>query len=300
MKKNNSAKFLLLLGWLLLGLLRPAMAQRANPDALADRNAKLEVLLLEYKQQLVKADVTIERLNKENKTLTRQINQLMSKENKTRTDINQLVQERNQLLSNKIRLEATIKKRANTVKLLEETNKQLKRDNQRLQSNNDMLEEAAAIADTIQRYQGLTILRQEESMRSMMSNYAQKCSEVTGQYKSPLSRDVLNIVFDGTEKGPENRYIESLTVSACFQIPDEQASEKVIVYFTLYDRDSKKAVRRIRFPVPKTQINSNISYYEGTHRIETQGQLQLSDDIKYYYEITYLEHILAKGTISAS
>ena len=133
-----------------------------------------------------------------------------------------------------------------------------------------------------------------------MSNYSQKCSEITGQYKSPLSRDVLNVVLDGTDKGPENKNIESLTVAACFQLPKEESRERVLVYFTLYDKNTEKAIRRIKFAVPKTHKNNNISYYEGTHNIDTKGTLRLSDEIKYYYEITYLENVIAKGTINPS
>ncbi len=276
--------------------------QRANPDAMAARNTKLEILLLEYKEQLNKANTTINRLNTENHTLKKEINILMGKKDKTRFDIDKLVQERNRLLSNKIRLQRTLKQRELTVKLLAETNDKLKKDNEVLQTNNIMLEEAAVIADTIQRYQGMTILQQEENIKELISNYAQKCSEVTGQYKSPLSRDVLNVVLDGSEKGPENNFIESLTVSACFQISAAQANERVIVYFTLFEKGNyrNKIVRKVRFAIPKTHVNSNISYYEGSHRLDTKGQLKLSDEVKYYYEITYLEDIIAKGTINPS
>jgi hypothetical protein len=285
---------------LLLFLSGSILAQRANPDALANRNAKLEILLLEYKEQLQKNDTRIKELYTKNRTLKKGINTLMGKKDKTGVDINQLMKERNQLLSNKLQIEKTLKQRDITIKLLEDTNRKLQKDNAVLQTNNAILEEAASVADTIQRYQDIRIKKQAKSIQTLIDNYSQKCSEITGQYKSPLSRDILNVVLDGSEKGPNNKNIESLTVSACFQLPTETAKEKVIVYFTLFDKKNEKAIRRIRFAVPKTENLDNISYYEGRHRIDTKGQLQLSDGVKYYYEITYLENIIAKGAINPS
>ncbi|MGB0864258.1 MAG: hypothetical protein ACPGXZ_15140, partial [Saprospiraceae bacterium] len=219
---------------------------------------------------------------------------------KTGVDIEQLMKERNQLLSNKLQIEKTLKQRDITIKLLEDTNRKLQKDNAVLQTNNAILEEAASVADTIQRYQNQRIEEQAKSIQTLIENYSQKCSEITGQYKSPLSRDILNVILDGSEKGPNNKNIESLTISACFQLPTETAREKVIVYFTLFNRKNDKAIRRIKFAIPKTENQDNISYYEGRHRIKTQGSLRLSDEVKYYYEITYLENVIAKGAINPS
>ena len=148
--------------FIFLSITVASFGQRANPDALADRNARLEILLLEYKEQLLKSENNIKRLYSENQTLKRQINSLMGKKNKSRGDIEQLMRERSQLLSNKIQLEETMKQRDITIKLLEQTNKQLQKDNAVLKTNNAILEEAASVADTIQRYQDLTIRKQSE------------------------------------------------------------------------------------------------------------------------------------------
>ena len=121
---------------LLLFLTVSGFAQRANPDALANRNAKLEILLLEYKEQLHKNDTRIKELYSKNRTLKKEINSLMGKKNKTGVDIEQLMKERNQLLSNKLQIEKTLKQRDITIKLLEDTNRKLQKDNAVLQTNN--------------------------------------------------------------------------------------------------------------------------------------------------------------------
>lgn len=274
--------------------------QRANPDALAKRNASLEVLLLEYKEQLQKANKNIKRLYAENARIKYEIDALMSKKDKEQSDIDRLMSERSKLLHNKNELEVTLKLREKTIQLLEEANRKLKEDNAMLKSNNAILEEAKMMADTIQQYQEKTIKKQEASIKELSASYGQKCSELTGQYKSPLARNTLNVLMDGSEKGPNNKFIESLTISACFQIPEASAKSKVIVYFTLYEHESKKAVRRIRFAVPKTKVSSNGSYYEGSHKINTQSQLKLKDNTQYYYEITYKESVISRGAIKSS
>lgn len=285
---------------LLLVFALSSFGQRANPDALAKRNASLEILLLEYKEQLQKANKNIKRLYAENARIKYEIDALMSKKNKEQSDINRIMSERSKLLHNKNELESTLKLRETTIKLLEEANRKLKEDNAMLKSNNAILEEAKMMADTIQQYQEKTIKKQEASIKELSINYGQKCSELTGQYKTPLTKNSLNVLLDGSEKGPNNKFIESLTVSACFQIPDTKAKNKVIVYFTLYEQDTRKAVRRIRFSVPKTKVSSNGSYYEGTHKINTKSQLQLKDNAQYFYEITYKESVISKGIIKSS
>lgn len=284
----------------LLTITMTGWAQRANPQDIVNRNEKLETLLLEYKQQLQKTDITIKRLQAESWTLKREIGSLTSKKDKSRDDISKLIIERQRLFANKLELEESILQRETTIALLEEANKRLATDNKILKSTNALLEEMAMASDTIQLYQDLTIKEQEENIKELMVFYGQKCSEIIGQYKAPINRDMLNVVMDGEEKGPESKYIESLTITACFQIGELEASEKVLVYFTLFDGDSKKVVRKVRFAVPKTHKNSNISYYEGSHKINTRGKFELSDDVKYYYEITYLEAIIAKGSLNPS
>jgi hypothetical protein len=291
----------MLLVFILLSVVGIMNAQkRANPQDLVDRNEKLEILLLEYKEQLQKTDEIIRRLQQENYSLTKEIGSLTQKKDKSREDIKQLIIERQRLLENKIALEENIQQRETTIQLLEEANKKLAKDNQILKSTNAILEEAAMASDTIQLYLDLTIREQEESIKELMSSYAQRCSEITGQYRTPITRDALNVVLDGEEKGPEGKYIESITVTACFQVSDETSNEKVLVYFTLFDKDTKRVVRKVKFLVPKTYNSNNVSYYEGTHTLNTQGRFILSDTVKYYYEITYLENVVAKGALNPS
>lgn len=284
----------------LLILATATLGQRANPQELVNRNEKLEILLLEYKEQLQKTDNTIKRLQQENYTLKREIGNLTQKKDKTRDDITRLMSERQRLLANKLELEENIQQRETTIQLLEEANKKLAKDNRILKTTNALLEEAAMASDTIQLYQDMTIREQEKSIQELISNYSQKCSEIIGQYKAPISRDVLDVVMNGNDKGPESRFIESLTITACFQVPDENYSEKVMVYFTLFDKDTKRVIRKVRFAVPKTHHSSNVSYYEGSHKIKTNSKFELSDDINYYYEITYLEAVIAKGAFNPS
>ena len=289
-----------LLVFILLSAIGTTWAQRANPQELVDRNEKLEILLLEYKQQLQKTDAIIKRLQRENHSLTREIGSLTKKKDKSRDDIRQLIVERQRLLANKIELEENIQQRETTIQLLEEANKKLANDNQILKSTNALLEEAAMASDTIQLYLDMTIKEQEESIKELMNSYSQKCSEIIGQYKAPITRDVLDVVMDGKEDGPESKYIESMTITACFQLPDEKTSDRVQVYFTLFDKETKRVVRKIRFLVPKTYHSNNVSYYEGTHKLNTQGKFELSDNVKYAYEITYMEKIVAKGSLNPS
>lgn len=289
-----------LLVFILLSALGTTWAQRANPQELVDRNEKLEILLLEYKQQLQKTDAIIKRLQRENYSLTKEIGSLTMKKDKSRDDIRQLIVERQRLLANKIELEENIQQRETTIQLLEEANKKLATDNQILKSTNALLEEAAMASDTIQLYLDMTIKEQEESIKELITNYSQKCSEIIGQYKTPITRDVLNVVMDGKGEGPENKYIESMTITACFQLPNEKTSERVLVYFTLYNNETKKVIRKVKFLVPKTYHSNNVSYYEGTHQVSTQGKFALSDNIKYVYEITYMEKVVAKGQLNPS
>ena len=290
-----------LLVFILLSIVGTTWAQkRANPQELVDRNEKLEILLLEYKQQMHKTDAIIKRLQSENRSLTKEIGLITNKKDKSRDDIQQLMVERRRLLSNKVALEQNIQQRETTIQLLEEANKKLATDNRILKSTNALLEEAAIVSDTIQLYLDMTIREQEESIKELINNYSQKCSEIIGQYKAPITRDVLDVVMDGKEEGPESKYIESMTITACFQLPNEKTSERVLVYFTLYDKETKRVVRKIKFLVPKTYHSRNISYYEGTHKLSTQGKFELSDNVKYSYEITYMEKIVAKGVLNPS
>ena len=87
-----------LLVFILLSIVGTTWAQkRANPQELVDRNEKLEILLLEYKQQLQKTDAIIKRLQRENHTLTREIGLITNKKDKNRDDIKQLMVERQRL-----------------------------------------------------------------------------------------------------------------------------------------------------------------------------------------------------------
>ena len=121
-------RLFILFGVLLFGVFSLS-AQRANSDRLANRNEHLEILLLEYKEQLVEANTKVAKLTRENMQLKRKINQLLRKQSKTEADINQLKKERETLLTNNKILKRTMEESKRTSNLIKNGNQRMKLEN---------------------------------------------------------------------------------------------------------------------------------------------------------------------------
>lgn len=274
-----------------------ASAQKITADELADRNEHLENLLLDYKEKLVFANSEIARLTRENEALKHSINLLLTKEKKTAADIESLKEERKMLLMNNQALKKTIEERQQTERELKTENQRLKLDNQLITNANKLLEDAANAADTIQRYQEFQIANQREVIRKMTLNYAEQCARLTGAYKIPLSSTRLTVLLDeGTAPKPKD--LENMTISACYQLQDEIAKDKIIVYFQLYDDQKREVVREVAFPLNRTSSEDEIHYFEGDFTLPTDKNLQL-DLSAYFYEVRYLEQVIASGQLKS-
>lgn len=273
-------------------------AQRTNPDQLANRNEHLETLLLEYKEQLVAANTKVAKLTRENMQLKRKINELLRKQSKTIADINQLKKERETLLNNNKILKRTIEESKKTALLIKNGNHRMKLENKLLENANKLLEEAAIASDTILKYQEMALKSQQKSIKTLIRNYAQDCAQLTGQYKIPLSKDRITILLDESN-ATKSRDLESVTIDACYQLQKTNAGEKIMVYFQLYDGSKKRVLRDIVFPLKKTSSDKTISYYEGSHTISTAGKYRLKEDKDYFYEVKYLEKVIAKGLLKS-
>ncbi|MFK7946689.1 MAG: hypothetical protein AB8G11_03790 [Saprospiraceae bacterium] len=290
-------KQLLLIISLLLMLSFNVLGQKITADELADRNEHLESLLLDYKEQLVNANNEITRLTQENAALKRKINLLLSKELKTDADIELLKQERKSLLLNNEILKQTIAESKATTEKLKTENQRLALDNQLLSNANKLLEEAAIAADTIQKYQEIRIENQKNAIDKMTATVAGQCARLTGIYKIPFSADKLTVVLD-QGNAPKPRDIQNMTIEACYQTQGQSSNDKIIVYFLLYDRDKKMVVRDVPFPLSRTSSENNVNFFEGDFTIPTDRGLRLNDE-EYFYEVKYLEKIIAKGHLKS-
>jgi hypothetical protein len=274
-----------------------ATAQKITADELANRNEHLENLLLDYKEKLIYANAEITRLTQENEVLKQRINVLLSKERKTEADIDVLKEERKMLLLNNQMLKKTIAESKQTESELKSENQRLKLDNQLITNANRLLEGASNAADTIQKYQEFQIEHQREIIRKMTLNYAGECAKLTGLYKIPFSATRLTILLD-EGKAPKPKDLENLTIAACYQIQGEVSSEKIIVYFQLYDNHKRAVVREVAFPLNRTSSEDEIHYYEGDFTLPTDKSLELELS-EYFYEVRYLEQVIASGHLKS-
>lgn len=282
---------------LLLTLSSGVLGQKITADELANRNEHLESLLLDYKEQLVNANNEIKRLTQENITLKRKINLLLSKEYKTDADIELLKEERKSLLLNNEILKQTIAESKATEEKLKSENQRLSLDNQLLSNANKLLEEAAIAADTIQKYQEVRIENQKEAIDKMTATIAGQCARLTGVYKIPFSSDQLTVVLD-KGNAPKPRDIQNMTIEACYQTQGQSLNDKIIVYFLLYDKDKKMVVRDVPFPLSRISSENNVNFFEGDFTIPTDKGLRLMEG-EYFYEVKYLEKVIAKGHLKS-
>lgn len=215
-------KLLLPLVFLSFGLC--TFGQKITADELADRNERLEHLLLDYKEQLINANAEITRLNRENMELKRKISTLLMKQTKTNADIELLKQERKTLLLNNEILKQTIAETKKTASELRSQNQKLSLDNQLLTNANTLLEDAAVAADTIQKYQELRIVDQTGVIERMTLNVASQCARLTGTYKIPFSSEQLTVVLD-EGNAPHPKEIQNMTIEACYQTQGESTNE---------------------------------------------------------------------------
>ncbi|NJN78557.1 MAG: hypothetical protein HC803_09730 [Saprospiraceae bacterium] len=275
-----------------------ASAQKISADELANRNEHLENLLLDYKEQLVFANEEIARLTRENEALKRKINILLMKETKTDADIDLLKEERKTLLMNNQILKQTIAESKSKESDLKTLNQRLSLDNQLISNANKLLEGAANAADTIQKYQERKIENQRKVIEKMTLNYASQCARLTGTYKIPFSSTRLNILLnDGNTPKPKD--LNDLTIAACYQLQGEAATDKIVVYFQLYDNNKREVVQEVTFPLNKVSSEDEIHYYEGNFTLPTDKGLELNLDA-YFYEVRYLENVIASGHFKAS
>ena len=94
--------------------------------------------------------------------------------------------------------------------------------------------------------------------------------------------------------------LESLTISACYQIQKPITKSKILVYFHLYENDKENVVKEIMFPLNKTNADDSVIYFEGKYTIPTDGKDRLSNNKTYFYEVRYREEVIAKGTLKSS
>lgn len=271
--------------------------QKITADKLADRNEHLETLLLDYKEQLVNANNEISRLNRENVELKRKIVILLSKELKTDADIELLKKERKSLLLNNEILKQTIAASKETEEKLRTQNQRLALDNQLLSNANKLLEEAAVAADTIQKYQEIRIKNQKNAIDKITATVAGQCARLTGIYKIPFSSDKLTVVLD-QGNSPKPRDIQNMTIEACYQTQGQFANDKIIVYFLLYDKDKRTVIRDIPFPLSRISSDNNLNFFEGDFTMPTDRGLRLNE-AEYFYEVKYLEKVIAKGHLKS-
>lgn len=288
----------LLLPFVFLLLAVAVFGQKITADELADRNEHLEHLLLDYKEQLLHANREITRLTRENTELKRKINILLMKQTKTDADIELLKQERKTLLLNNEILKQTIAQTKQTENQLRSQNQKLTLDNQLLTNANTLLEEAAVAADTIQKYQELRIIDQKGVIDRMTLNVASQCARLTGTYKIPFSSDELTVVLD-EGNAPKPKDLQNMTIEACYQVQGEISNERIIVYFQLYDQNKKEVIRDISFPLSRISSEDNINFFEGKFTLPTDKGLKLNDD-EYFYEVKYLEKVIAKGHLQST
>lgn len=275
-----------------------AFGQKITADELADRNERLENLLLDYKEQLVNANNEIARLTRENTELKRKINTLLSKEIKTDADIELLKEERKSLLLNNEILKQTIAASKVTEDKLRSENQRLALDNQLLSNANQLLEEAAVAADTIQKYQEIRIENQKDAINKITAKIAGQCARLTGLYKLPFSSDELTVVLD-KGNSPKPRDIQNMTIEACYQTHGQSSNDKIIVYFLLYDKDKRTVIRDIPFPLSRISSDDNVNFFEGDFTIPTDKGLRLNEE-EYFYEVKYLEKVIAKGHLKST
>jgi hypothetical protein len=274
-------------------------AQKITADELANRNEHLENLLLDYKEKLVFANAEIARLTQENEVLKQRINILLTKERKIAADIDMLKEERKMLLLNNQMLKNTIAESKRTESELKSENQRLKLNNQLIMNANRLLEEASNAADTIQKYQEFQIENQRKVIRKMALNYAGKCAKLMGLYKVPLSSTRLTILLDEGNNTPKPKELESLTIAACYQLQGEEiSSEKIIVYFQLYDDHKRVVVREVAFPLNRISSENEINYYKGDFTLPTDKNLALELN-EYFYEVKYLEQVIASGHLKS-
>ena len=289
-------RFLLLIFFGLIAF--GASAQKISVDELANRNEHLENLLLDYKEKLIFASTEIARLKQQNEVLKWKINVLLIKEKKTDVDIYLLKQKRKMLLLNNQILKKKIAESKNRELELRLDNQRFRLDNQLVINANKLLEGAANAADTIQKYQEVQIKYQEGIISKMTLSYAEECARLTGIYKVPFSSTELTVLLDeGTS--PKPRELENMTISACYQLRDEMANDKIIVYFQLYDNNKREVIREVAFPLNRTNSQGAIYYYEGDFTLPTNKSLQLNLG-EYFYEVKYLEQVIASGHLKSS
>ncbi len=275
----------------------PLLGQKVSAKELAERNEKLEYLILDYKERLINANKKIARLTQENQALSFRINQILSKDIKSDDDIIKLKEERRTLLWNNDLLQDMVTE-AKTVKAqLKAQNQQLKLDNQLLKSANNLLAEAAIASDTIQKYQEKKIAEQAAVLSKISFNSSAKCARLTGSYKIPFSSNRLKVILDQGD-APKPSDLENITIEACYQMNSKLTNDKIIVYFQLFDKNKQEVVRDIPFSLNKTATDTNINFYEGELTFPTNEGLRLNGD-SYFYEVKYLENIIASGHLKS-
>lgn len=286
--------------WLLIIILLlsyPLIGQKMTAKELAERNEQLEYLVLDYKQQLIAANQKITQLTQQNKELTTRINDILSKDTKSEDDIELLKEERKTLLWNNDLLKEIVTEAKVVESKLKAQNQELKLDNQLLKNANKLLEEAAAAADTIQKYQEEKIAQQAAMISKMNVSSSSKCAKLTGLYKVPFSSSRLKVILD-EGNAPKPSELENVTIEACYQLNINPNYDKIIVYFQLFDKNKQEVVRDIPFALIKTGSESNINFYEGELTFPTNEGLQLSGE-SYFYEVKYLENVIASGHLKS-
>lgn len=282
---------------ILLLLSLPILGQKMTAKELAERNEKLEYLILDYKEQLIAANEKIAILIQENKALRFRINQILSKDDKSDGDIVQLKEERRSLLWNNDLLQEMITDAKTVEAKLKAQNQQLALDNKLLKSANNLLKEAAIAADTIEKYQEIKIAEQAAVLSKMSFTSSAQCARLTGTYKIPFSSDRLKVILDEGD-APKPSDLENITIEACYQMNSELTNDKIIVYFQLFDKNKQEVVRDIPFSLNKIARDADLNFYEGELTFPTNEGLRLNGD-SYFYEVRYLENIIASGHLKS-